>query len=320
VRRADSQLLKPPWARPFRRSFHIPKVGTSVIRTVLETVSAKFIPSGPFHAGSLGLGCAQSCRERETDFECVSRGRRGIYGSVVVEELLASGSDRVVVLDDLSTGHANAVVPPARLVRGDIADGKLVTRILREEHIDTVIHLAASSSVGESMIDPGKYYVNNVVKGLALLDCVVQAGVRRFVFSSTAAVYGEAPEGPISESNPLLPTNPYGETKVAFEKALSLYRNAYGLEHVSLRYFNAAGATLRNGEQHIPETHLIPLVLAPALGRRRRSEQPERRNIRSRVSAPAGTAIRFGTSKKGTLCRARKRLWFSVHRDRSATR
>jgi len=183
-----------------------------------------------------------------------------------------------------------------------------------------VIHLAASSSVGESMIDPGKYYVNNVVKGLALLDCVVQAGVRRFVFSSTAAVYGEAPEGPISESNPLLPTNPYGETKVAFEKALSLYRNAYGLEHVSLRYFNAAGATLRNGEQHIPETHLIPLVLAPALGRRRRSEQPERRNIRSRVSAPAGTAIRFGTSKKGTLCRARKRLWFSVHRDRSATR
>jgi UDP-glucose 4-epimerase len=193
-------------------------------------------------------------------------GGAGFIGSVVVEELVASGAERVVVLDDLSMGHAAAVAPPARLVVGDIGNTRLVADLVREESLDAVIHLAASSAVGESVQNPQKYYDNNVVKGLALLDAVVGAGVRRFVFSSTAAVYGDPAQSPITEDFPNGPTNPYGETKLVLEKALGWYGRAYGLAHVSLRYFNAAGATPRNGEQHAPETHLIPLVLAAARG------------------------------------------------------
>jgi UDP-glucose 4-epimerase len=193
-------------------------------------------------------------------------GGAGFVGSVVVEELLAQGAERVVVLDDLSKGHEAAVVAPARLERGDIADTELVARLVRDERLDAVVHLAASSLVGESVENPGKYYANNVVKGLALLDAVVGAGVRRFVFSSTAAVYGEPAQSPITEDAATAPTNPYGETKLAFERALACYKRAHGLRYLCLRYFNAAGATLRNGEQHVPETHLIPLVLAAASG------------------------------------------------------
>ncbi len=195
-------------------------------------------------------------------------GGAGFVGSAVVEELLAQGADRVVVLDDLSKGHEAAVVAPATLERGDIADVELVSKLVRDERLDAVIHLAASSLVGESVENPGKYYANNVVKGLALLDAVVGAGVRRFVFSSTAAVYGEPLETPITEDAATVPTNPYGETKLAFERALGCYKRAHGLSYVCLRYFNAAGATLHNGEQHVPETHLIPLVLAVAAGTR----------------------------------------------------
>jgi UDP-glucose 4-epimerase len=195
-------------------------------------------------------------------------GGAGYIGSAVVEELLGAGAERVIVLDDLSKGHAEAVVAPALLERGDIADAALVGRLCREHRLDAVIHLAASSLVGESMEDPAKYYRNNVVKGLALLDAVVAAGVRRFVFSSTAAVYGEPDRSPITEAFPTAPTNTYGETKLAFEKALAWYGRAYGMSCASLRYFNAAGATERNGEQHVPETHLIPLVLAAARGER----------------------------------------------------
>ena len=195
-------------------------------------------------------------------------GGAGYIGSVVVEELIASGAERVVVLDDLSKGHAGAVVTPAHLVRGDIADGPLVERLCKEEGLTSVVHLAASSLVGESVTNPAKYYRDNVVKGLALLDAVVAAGVRRFVFSSTAAVYGEPAGSPITEDFPNTPTNTYGETKLAFEKALSWYARAHGIAYASLRYFNAAGATAHNGEQHVPETHLIPLVLAAAYGAR----------------------------------------------------
>jgi UDP-glucose 4-epimerase len=195
-------------------------------------------------------------------------GGAGYIGSVVVEELIASGAERVVVLDDLSKGHADAVVPPAHLVRGDIADGPLVERLCKEEGLSSVVHFAASSLVGESVTNPAKYYRDNVVKGLALLDAVVAAGVRRFVFSSSAAVYGEPAASPITEDFPNTPTNTYGETKLAFEKALSWYSRAHGIAYASLRYFNAAGATARNGEQHVPETHLIPLVLAAAYGAR----------------------------------------------------
>lgn len=193
-------------------------------------------------------------------------GGAGYIGSVVVEELLNGGAERVVVLDDLSKGHAQAMTAPAHLEIGDIADASLVGRLCREERLDSVVHLAASSLVGESVQNPAKYYRENVVKGLALLDAVVAAGVRRFVFSSTAAVYGEPAGSPITEAFATAPSNTYGETKLAFEKALGWYNRAYGLSFVSLRYFNAAGASERNGEHHVPETHLIPLVLAVATG------------------------------------------------------
>jgi UDP-glucose 4-epimerase len=195
-------------------------------------------------------------------------GGAGYVGSVVVEELLAAGADTVVVLDDLSSGHATAVSAPARLVRGDIADSDLVVRTCRDDRIDVVVHMAASSLVGQSMSDPSRYYRNNMTKGLALLDALVMAGVRRFVFSSTAAVYGEPAASPITEDFTLVPTNTYGETKLAFERALRWYEHAYGIRHACLRYFNACGATAANGEQHDPETHLIPIVLQVAAGKR----------------------------------------------------
>jgi UDP-glucose 4-epimerase len=195
-------------------------------------------------------------------------GGAGYVGSVVVEELIAAGAETVVVVDDLSSGHARAVSAPARLVRGDIADADLVTRICRDDRIDVAVHMAASSIVGHSMSDPSRYYRNNVTKGLALLDALVAAGVGKLVFSSTAAVYGEPAASPITEDFALAPTNTYGDTKLAFERALLWYERAYGIRHACLRYFNAAGATATNGEQHDPETHLIPIVLQVAAGMR----------------------------------------------------
>ncbi len=214
-------------------------------------------------------------------------GGAGYIGSIVVEELVGSGAERVVVLDDLSKGHAEAVTEPARLVRGDIADAALVSALCRDEGLTSVVHLAASSLVGESVANPAKYYRDNVVKGLALLDAVVGAGVRRFVFSSTASVYGEPATSPITEAFPTSPTNPYGETKLAFEKALSWYAASHGVTVTSLRYFNAAGASARNGEQHVPETHLIPLVLAAARG-----TLPHVTVFGDDYSTPDGTCVR----------------------------
>ena len=195
-------------------------------------------------------------------------GGAGYVGSVVVEELLRAGASRVVVLDDLSKGHAEAVVSPATLVRGDFADQALVARVCKDEQIDAAVHMAAASLVGESVTNPAKYFHANISKGLLLLDALRDAGVGRFVFSSTAAVFGEPERTPIDETVPTSPTNPYGESKLAFEKALKWYGRAYGLRSVCLRYFNAAGATVHNGEQHEPETHLIPLVLEVARGKR----------------------------------------------------
>jgi UDP-glucose 4-epimerase len=195
-------------------------------------------------------------------------GGAGYIGSVVVEELLAAGAERVVVLDDLSRGHAAAVVAPAVLVRGDVGDRPLVVRLLREHRLDVVVHMAARSLVGESVSHPSLYYDTNLTRGLALLDAMVEADVLRLVFSSTAAVYGEPARSPITEDFALAPTSTYGETKLAFERALAWYGRAHGLGSISLRYFNAAGATRTHGEQHDPETHLVPLVLDVARGRR----------------------------------------------------
>jgi len=193
-------------------------------------------------------------------------GGAGYVGSVSVEALVAGGHD-VVVLDDLSMGHRDAVGPEARLVEGSYADGGLLRALLAQTPIDAVLHCAARSLVGESLANPALYYRENVAGGVALLEALREAGVRRLVFSSTAAVYGIPASVPISEDAVHAPINPYGETKRAFEGALRWYAGAYGIRTVSLRYFNVAGATARNGEVHDPETHLIPNVLAAVEGR-----------------------------------------------------
>jgi UDP-glucose 4-epimerase len=214
-------------------------------------------------------------------------GGAGYIGSVVVEELLSAGADRVVVLDDLSKGHEKAVVAPASLERGDIGDQALVERLCRAERLDSVIHMAASSVVPESLSDPARYYRDNVAKGLRLLEALRSAGVTRLVFSSTAAVYGDPPANPIDETMPTVPLNPYGETKHAFERTLGWYDRAYGSKFVALRYFNAAGATDRNGEEHVPESHLIPLVLDAARGAR-----PSVHIYGEDYATPDGTCVR----------------------------
>jgi len=193
-------------------------------------------------------------------------GGAGYVGSVSVEALVDAGHE-VVVLDDLSKGHRDAVAPGARLVEGSYADRPLVDALLASTPIDAVLHCAARSLVGESIENPALYYRENVAGGVALLEALREAGVRRLVFSSTAAVYGIPAEIPIREDAPLAPINPYGETKRTFEGALRWYAAAYGLRSVSLRYFNVAGASARNGEVHAPETHLIPNVLLAIEGR-----------------------------------------------------
>jgi UDP-glucose 4-epimerase len=225
-------------------------------------------------------------------------GGAGYVGSVSVERLLEAGH-RVTVLDDLSTGHRAAVAGTtadaattasprptadaaktadagtaadagttdilcATFIQGSYADGASVASLLERERIDAILHCAARSLVAESIVDPAKYYRDNVAGGVALLEAARTTGVRRVVFSSTAAVYGSPAITPIPEDAPLDPINPYGETKRTFEGALRWYSGAYGLRSVALRYFNVAGASERNGERHDPETHLIPNVLAAA--------------------------------------------------------
>jgi UDP-glucose 4-epimerase len=198
-------------------------------------------------------------------------GGAGYIGSVVAEELIRDGHE-TVVYDNLYKGHRAAVHPKAEFVEADLTDGETLRRTLSEHRIEAVIHMAANSLVGESVENPAKYYRNNVVAGLTLLDAMNDAGVKRLVFSSTAATYGEPQKQPIEETDPTVPTNPYGESKLAYEHALRWYDAAYGLRYASLRYFNAAGATERCGEMHDPETHLIPIVLQVAAGKRSHAE------------------------------------------------
>jgi len=193
-------------------------------------------------------------------------GGAGYIGSVVTEELIKSGH-AVTVFDNLVKGHRESVAPEAEFVEGDLDDLDLLKKVFRQNETEAVIHLAAYSLVGESVQNPAKYYENNVAAGLKLLDAMRDSEVKKIVFSSTAAVYGEPEKQPITETDKLQPTNPYGETKLAFENALRWYEKAYDLKYASLRYFNAAGASRRCGELHEPETHLIPLVLQAALGK-----------------------------------------------------
>ncbi len=193
-------------------------------------------------------------------------GGAGYIGSVVVEQLITQGH-KTIVFDNLSKGHRQAVTPDAVFVPGDLDDRAHVVETFERHRIEAVIHMAASSLVGESVQKPHPYFLNNVANGLTLLDAMLATGVKKIVFSSTAAVYGAPDTIPIPEDAPLRPSNPYGESKLAFENMLRWYDAAYGLRYASLRYFNAAGASERSGEDHDPETHLIPNVLRVAAGK-----------------------------------------------------
>ncbi|ALS26527.1 UDP-glucose 4-epimerase [Paenibacillus sp. 32O-W] len=214
-------------------------------------------------------------------------GGAGYIGSHAVAALLERGED-VVVLDNLEQGHREAVLG-GKLYVGDLRDRDVVDQVFGENEIDAVIHFAANSLVGESMKDPGKYYHNNVYGTLCLLEGMNRHGVKRIVFSSTAATYGEPERVPIDELDRTLPTNAYGETKLAMEKMMKWFDIAHGIKYVSLRYFNAAGAheSGRIGEDHNPETHLVPIVLQAAAGKR-----PHISVFGDDYDTPDGTCIR----------------------------
>lgn len=189
-------------------------------------------------------------------------GGAGYIGSHTVYELVDRGED-VVIIDNLETGYKEAVHPKARFYQGDIRDRSFVDHVLDQEKVDAVIHFAANSLVGESMVNPLKYYDNNLCGTKVLLESMIAHGVDKIVFSSTAATYGEPERVPILESDRTEPTNTYGETKLSMEKMFKWTDRAHGLRYVSLRYFNACGAhkSGKIGEAHNPESHLIPLIL-----------------------------------------------------------
>jgi UDP-glucose 4-epimerase len=215
-------------------------------------------------------------------------GGAGYIGSHMVLCLRRAGR-AVVVVDDLSTGHQDLLLTGVPFVRADAGDTATVRGVIREHGVDAIVHFAARTQVGESVHHPRLYWEGNVVATLGLLEAALDAGVKRFVFSSTAAVYGIPESTPIAEDAPTRPINPYGETKLAIETILAGYARAYGLRYAALRYFNAAGAEAEAGlgERHEPESHLIPIVLQAALGRR-----PEVVVFGRDYATPDGTCIR----------------------------
>jgi UDP-glucose 4-epimerase len=213
-------------------------------------------------------------------------GGAGYIGSVTVERLRAKG-ESVVVLDDLERGHGEALAPEIPFYDGEVGNRGLVERIIQEHQIESCIHFAALTYVGESVEKPAMYFENNVQQGVELFGVLERAGVRRVVHSSTAAVYGNPERSPIAEQSPKWPTNPYGWSKLILERVLDAYDTAYGMKFVALRYFNAAGATENLGEHHDPETHLIPNVLTAAAG-----EKPHISVFGDKYPTPDGTAIR----------------------------
>jgi UDP-glucose 4-epimerase len=213
-------------------------------------------------------------------------GGAGYIGSATVERLLEKGAE-VVVLDDLYRGHRAAVPKKVPFYEGKIGDEALVQRILDQHAVDACVHFAALAYVGESVNEPARYYENNTAQGISLLKVLINCGVRRFVFSSTCATYGEPEVVPIPETCRQWPKNPYGWSKLMMERILSSYDEAYGFKFVALRYFKAAGATAERGEFHEPESHLIPNVLAAATG-----ERKEVAVFGTDYATPDGTAIR----------------------------
>ena len=214
-------------------------------------------------------------------------GGAGYIGSHTVAALLEQGKE-VVVIDNLQTGHRRALLG-GKLYEGDLRDKELLKRLFSENDIEAVIHFAANSLVGESMKDPVKYFDNNVYGTLCLLDAMNQANVRKIVFSSTAATYGEPEKVPIEESDKTEPTNVYGETKLTMERMMAWFDQVLGIKYVSLRYFNAAGAheSGKIGEDHRPESHLIPLIIQAVLGQR-----PSIQVFGDDYNTPDGTCVR----------------------------
>ncbi len=213
-------------------------------------------------------------------------GGAGYIGSVVAADLIAAGRE-VVVYDNLSSGHVRAVPNGALLVRGELSNRDLLKSVIREHSIDGVMHFAASIEAGESMKMPEKYFRNNTANTLSLLETMLECGVTRLVFSSTAALYGDPEPTPIEEDDSLKPTNAYGESKLLAERMLVWFHRIRGLRYASLRYFNSAGATADLGEDHCPESHLIPIVLQAALGQRKSVSI-----YGTDYSTPDGTCIR----------------------------
>jgi UDP-glucose 4-epimerase len=213
-------------------------------------------------------------------------GGAGYIGSICVEELL-NAHHEVFVIDNLSEGHRQAVDERATFVEGDLADRPTLFKTLEQIRPEAVMHFAGNALVPESMVNPSKYFRNNVANGINLLEACVQAGVGKFVFSSTCAIFGMPKHAPIKEDEPKEPINPYGESKLMFERILSWYERQHGLPYVCLRYFNAAGATRQFGEHHWQETHLIPNVLKVALG-----QKPEVEIFGNDYPTPDGTCIR----------------------------
>lgn len=214
-------------------------------------------------------------------------GGAGYIGSHTVVELLEK-NEEVVVLDNLNKGHKQAVLG-GKFYHGDLRDDQFLDKVFKENDIESVVHFAAYSLVGESVINPADYYNNNVVSTLRLLTKMKDSGVGKIVFSSTAATYGEPESIPIQEDDRTVPTNPYGETKLAVEKALLWFESAYDMKFISLRYFNAAGANISGkiGEDHNPETHLIPIIMQVAIGRRDKVQV-----FGDDYNTPDGTCIR----------------------------
>jgi|SRR5689334_8434529 len=194
-------------------------------------------------------------------------GGAGYIGSVCSAELLQRGHE-VVVVDDLSTGHRDAVPTQARFYDADIGDRIAMRRIFSETRVESVFHFAAKALISESVTNPGVFFERNLAAGIQLCEATRESGVKHFVFSSTAAVYGDPSTVPIPEEHPTEPVNAYGESKLGFERALRWYASAYGWTVTSFRYFNACGSTEEQGELHDPETHILPLLLQVASGRR----------------------------------------------------
>ena len=213
-------------------------------------------------------------------------GGAGYIGSICSEQLLDAGH-QVTIFDNLTEGHRRAIDLRAKFVEGDLAEREKIAAAVLAAKPDAVMHFAANALVGESMTNPSKYFRNNVSAGINLLDATVAAGVKKFIFSSTCATYGTPDKVPMDERLPQRPINPYGQSKLMFEQILHWYDKIHGLVYVNLRYFNAAGASEKYGEDHRVETHLIPNILKVALGQRERAEI-----FGEKYATPDGTCIR----------------------------